>query len=235
MHVHEALRQRSSTRAFRDAPIDAARIRRVVETALESPSWANTQPYRLAVATGAACDELRRQHLAAVRSAMPSSDHPLLFEYPAELQTRRRATGFGLYEALGIARDDRARRDEQFVRNFAFFDAPAVAFLFAHEALGVYSVLDAGIFLQSLLLAGAEEGLGMCAQAALASYPHLVREHFAVPDGYRLLCGISIGEAADAPENRFRPARRTSDELLLARRTADELLLEPHAAPTGPA
>lgn len=218
MHVHEALRHRSSTRAFRDTPIDEARLRRVVEVALESPSWANTQPYRLALATGDACDELRRDLLDAARSEMPSSDHPLLFEYPDELQSRRRATGFGLYEALGIARGDRTRRDEQFLRNFAFFDAPAVAFLFAHDALGVYSVLDAGIFLQSLLLAGAEEGLGMCAQAALASYPHLVRRRFSVPEGYRLLCGISIGEPADAPENRFRPARCTATELLLAPR-----------------
>lgn len=216
MHVDEALRRRSSTRAFRDTPIDEARLRRIVELALESPSWANTQPYRLALATGTVCDELRREMLAAARSELPTSDHPLLFPYPDELQARRRATGFGLYEALGIARDDRARRDEQFVRNFAFFDAPAVAFLFAHEALGVYSVLDAGIFLQSLLLAGAADGLGMCAQAALASYPHLVRRHFDVPDGYRLLCGISIGEAADAPENGFRPARRRADETLLA-------------------
>lgn len=218
MHVHEVLRRRSSTRAFRDTPIDEARLRRVVELALESPSWANTQPYRLAVATGETCDRLRRELLAAAHGELPSSDHPLLLEYPGELQARRRATGFGLYAALGIARDDRARRDAQFVRNFAFFDAPAVAFLFAHEALGVYAALDAGIFLQSLLLAGAEEGLGMCAQAALASYPHLVRAHFDVPDGYRLLCGISIGEPADAPENRFRPARRSLEDTLLAAR-----------------
>lgn len=218
MHVHEALRRRSSTRAFRPEPIDEARLRRVVEAALESPSWANTQPYRLVLATGESCDELRREHLAAAQSEMPGSDHALLFDYPDDLQARRRATGFGLYEVLGIPRDDRARREAQFLRNFSFFDAPAVAFLFAHEALGVYSVLDAGLFLQSLLLAGAEEGLGMCAQAALASYPHVVRRRYAVPDGYRLLCGISIGEAADAPENRFRPSRRTADELLLAAR-----------------
>ena len=50
-------------------------------------------------------------------------------------------------------------------------------------------MLDAGVVLQSLLLLGVAEGLGMCAEASLASYPEVVRRHFAVPEGYRLLCG----------------------------------------------
>ncbi len=218
MDLHEALRLRASVRAFTSDPVPAATLERVVAAALASPSWANTQPYRLALATDAACDALRRDLLAACDREVPNGDHALLFDYPPELQARRRATGFGLYETMGIARHDRDARQAQYKRNFAFFDAPAVAFLFAHEALGVYSVLDAGVFLQSFLLASAAAGLGTCAQASLASYPQIVRRHFDVPDGYRLLCGVSIGWPADAPENRFRPGRMTSNALLLPAR-----------------
>jgi nitroreductase len=217
MDLHQALHSRASIRAYAPRPIPPATLERVLTEALASPSWANTQPYRLAVATDATCDELRRDLLAAVEREVPNGDHPLLFDYPPELQARRRATGFGLYAAMGIERHDRDGREVQYRRNFAFFDAPAVAFLFAHEALGAYSVLDAGVFLQSLLLAAAAEGLGTCAQASLASYPQVVRRHFDVPDGYRLLCGISLGWPAEAPENRFRPVRMTLEELLLPR------------------
>lgn len=215
MDVHEALRSRTSVRAFRRDPIPEPVLRRVLEAALHSPSWANTQPYRLALASGADCDRLRTALLDAVVAQLPGGDHPMLFAYPPELQARRRAAGFGLYAALGIERHDNDRREAQYRRNFAFFDAPAVAFLFAHDALGVYGVLDAGCFLQSLLLAATAEGLGMCAQASLASYPHIVRRHFDVPEGYKLLCGVSIGYAAAAPENGFRPIRMTLAELLL--------------------
>jgi len=215
MRVSEALRRRSSIRAFRPDPVDEALLRRVLATALESPSWANTQPYRLALAAGARCEALRRDLLEAAASGVPCGDHPLLFDYPEPLRSRRRAAGLGLYAALGIGREDTARREAQYRRNFAFFDAPAVAFLFAHEALGVYSVLDAGVFLQSLLLAAVEAGLGACAQASLASHPDVVRRHFDVPPGYRLLCGISLGYAADDPANGFRPVRATLDELLV--------------------
>jgi nitroreductase len=215
MDLHEILERRASTRAFTPEPVPPATLDRVLRAALASPSWANTQPYRLAVATDAACDALRRALLAATEREIPNGDHLLLFDYPPELQARRRATGFGLYETMGIARGDRDGREAQYKRNFAFFDAPAVAFLFAHEALGSYSILDAGVFLQSLLLAAAAEGLGTCAQASLASYPHVVRRHFEVPDGYRLLCGISIGWPDEAPENRFRPGRMPMEELLV--------------------
>jgi nitroreductase len=50
MHVHEVLTRRSSVRAFRSDPVDEALLRGVVAAALDSPSWANTQPYRLALA-----------------------------------------------------------------------------------------------------------------------------------------------------------------------------------------
>ena len=220
MDLHEVLRARASVRAFTPKPVPADTLERVLAAALASPSWANTQPYRLAVATDAACDALRADLLAATDHEVPSGDHMLLFDYPPELQARRRATGFGLYEAMGITRDDRDGRAAQYRRNFAFFDAPAVAFLFAHEALGSYSVLDAGVFLQSFLLAAAAEGLGTCAQASLASFPQVVRRHFDVPAGYRLLCGISIGWPAEAPENRFRPGRISIADLLIPPRAS---------------
>jgi nitroreductase len=215
MNVTDALKARSSVRAFRSEPVPSAVLERVFAAALCSPSWANTQPYRVALATGAQCDRLRRAMAEAARRRAPAGDHALLFDYPPELQARRRSTGFGLYAALGIDRHDHARREAQYRRNFLFFDAPAVAFLFAHEALGVYGALDAGVFLQSVMLAAAAEGVGTCAQAALASYPCVVREHFDVPGGYRLLCGLSLGYPADASENRFRPPRIALDELLL--------------------
>lgn len=81
-------------------------------------------------------------------------------------------------------------------------------------------MVDAGIFLQSLLLAIADAGLGACAQASLASHPGVVRRHFDVPADYKLLCGVSIGHPAEAAVNRFRPPRMSVDELLVPARDA---------------
>jgi nitroreductase len=91
MHIDELLRRRSSIRAFRPDPVDGAVLERLVTGALQSPSWSNTQPYRLALATGAECATQRRDLLAAATSAVPSGEYPLLFDYPPPLQARRRA------------------------------------------------------------------------------------------------------------------------------------------------
>jgi nitroreductase len=218
MDVLEALRARSSIRQFRSDPVDDATVRRVLDAAREAPSWKNTQPYLVAVANGALCDTIRREMLEAADTRMPALEYEWPGEYPPPLKERTRTSGFGLYGVLGIERHDKEARAVQFRKNYAFFDAPCAIFVFCNDAVGVYGVLDTGLYLQSLMLAATAMGLGTCAQAALATYPDIIRKHFAVPDGHKLICGVSLGYPADVAVNRFRPARASVDELLIPAR-----------------
>lgn len=239
MDFVEALESRRSIRAFADTPVSREQVERLLGKALESPSWSNTQPYKVALAMGPQLEGLRQElsqrfaratalqkaslpkKIAGVLSGalrggvMPDGDFKPILKYPKDLQPRRVATGIGLYSVLGIARDDHAARDAQMARNFRFFDAPAVLFVFVHEGLGIYSALDAGIFMQSLMLAATDEGLGSCAQGALALWRSPVESRFAIDNSYKLLCGVSLGYPLDAPVNRFKPERRTVAEILL--------------------
>ena len=53
------------------------------------------------------------------------------------------------------------------------------------------------------------------AQAALASYPALVREQLEIPDERAVICGISFGfEDPAHPVNRFRTGRAHIDDVL---------------------
>jgi nitroreductase len=220
----EALvRERRSVRAFRPDPVPDEVLRRVIADAATAPSWSNTQPYRLALATGATRDRIAAAltsqfDLATQLLAVPESDVDIPLTYPDELQPRRRATGYGLYEVLGIARDDRAARDQQMRRNFEFFGAPAAVFVFVHAGLGLYSALDAGFMLQTLALSAHARGLGTCAQGALAMWSPPVRAEFAVPDDYVLLCGVSLGYPTDDAVNSYAPGRTSVEEILLPTR-----------------
>ena len=237
MEFNEVLLKRRSIRAFADTPVPRERVEALLARALESPSWSNTQPYKVALAMG---DDLlflrealsqRFERLVALQKAplpvklwralrggsgMPDGDFKPILTYPEDLQPRRMATGLALYKLLGIGREDKAARHEQMARNFRFFDAPVALFVFVHDGLGVYSALDAGIFIQSLMLAATDEGLGSCAQGALALWRSPVAERFAIPGHYKLLCGVALGyPLAEAPINRFRPERRALAEILL--------------------
>jgi len=171
---------------------------------------------------GGVIDRLR---LMVTRRGLPDGDFRTRFEYPDDLQPRRRETGHGLYATLGIDRRDRAARDRQMRRNFEFFGAPAVVFLFVHRGLHEFSALDAGLYLQTLMLSAHARGLASCAQGALATWAGPVRAAFEIPPPYRLICGVSIGHASDHAVNRYNPGRPDPMRLRLA----------PRAAPAAPA
>ena len=235
----ELLRVRRSVRDFRPDAIPAALLDAVLADANWAPSWSNTQPYRVAIASSELRDrlagELTTRYDAGVRAlargalgklkafltreGLPDGDFKVNFEYPADLVARRRATGFGLYKLLGIDRKDHAARNVQMRRNFEFFGAPTVMFIFVHQGLREFAVLDAGIFLQSLMLSAESRGLATCAQGALATWAGPVKAAFEVPENYKLICGLAIGYASDHPVNQFNPERGAVEELLIAPRT----------------
>jgi nitroreductase len=237
MDVREALTSRRSIREFKPDPVPRDVLLACLEDARWAPSWSNTQPYRVGIAEGAARQRIAsaltagfnaglplqrapawRKLLAVLRGEVPRGDLDVPHEYPEDLQAARRATGFGLYEALGIKREDRAARDAQMRKNFSFFGAPTAVFLFVHEGLKSYAMLDAGLFLQSFLLACHARGLGTCAQGAVAPWPSSIRAEFDVPPRYKLAVGVSVGWPADAAVNRFNPGRQPVEALLLASR-----------------
>jgi nitroreductase len=55
--------------------------------------------------------------------------------------------------------------------------------------------MDAGIFLQSVMLLLRAEGLDSCPQIAWAEYHRTVAEVIEPPSGHVLSCGMSIGYA----------------------------------------
>ena len=82
-------------------------------------------------------------------------------------------------------------------------------FNFVQGDMGVFSPLDAGLFLQTLLLSAQANGLGTIAQGALAMWGSPVRAEFPeVPVGWKLLCGVSLGYATEEKVNTFNPGRR---------------------------
>ena len=235
------IRQRRSVRDFVSTPIPNEVLYAVLDDANWSPSWSNTQPYRIAIASGPLRDQLAEELTArfdagmraiagglfgkvkafVARKGLPDGDVKVDFEYPEDLLERRRATGYGLYKLLGIAREDRAGRNAQMRRNFEFFGAPTVVFVFVHKGLREFSALDAGIFLQTFMLSAEANGLATCAQGALATWAGPVRAAFDVPAEYNLLCGISVGFASEHKVNTFNPGRADIADMVIPTRESN--------------
>jgi len=189
----EAVLARRSVRAFRPDPVPQALMEHVFALANRAPSNCNTQPWLTAVASGAACARLRQRFQADFAGGQVSMDFPYAGKYHGVYKERQYDAAEKLYGAMGIAREDKAARGAAFMRNFAFFDAPHVAFLFIPEWAGVREAADAGMYAQTLMLAMSAHGLASCPQTALSFLCDPVREECGIDASQRLLFGISFG------------------------------------------
>lgn len=215
MEFHDAVESRYSCRAFLSDPVPAKTLDRLFTLAQRAPSWSNTQPWKIHLTSGEATASFASALTSHVRENAPQSDLPMPERYEGIYAQRRRETGFGLYESLGIARDDRDARAAQMMLNFSFFGAPHVAVITSDRNQGVYGAIDCGAYVSTLTIAAASLGVGSIAQAAIAQYSDLVREHLDIPDDRTVVCAVSIGYAdEDHPANRFRTSRAPLNDVI---------------------
>jgi nitroreductase len=232
------LTSRRSTRDFLPKAVPPDVIDAILTDAMTAPSWSNTRPYMVAVATGEVRDrisaELQRRWAIAgpalrgswwdkvlfflKRDGLPTSDYQVWRPYPKDVQPRSQKIGRDLYAHIGVARGDKVGRDEQWARNFHMFGAPVAIFVFTNKGLPTYSVSDAGLFMQNLMLSAHARGLGTCAQGALAVWSDPVKAEFDVPKHYKLLCGIALGYPSKDTVNSFRAERLPIADITLTPR-----------------
>ena len=118
-----------------------------------------------------------------------------------------------LYQAIDrIARTSMpcASRLEDFL-----FGAPHVALITTDEDLGIYGVLDCGLYVANFHAGCADLGVASIAQAALASYPDFVRDHFGLPQPRWFAAARRLyrlgAPSCDRYPHRARPRSRVGD------------------------
>jgi nitroreductase len=188
------LAARYSCRAFKPDPVPRAVIERIAIAAQRTASWCNSQPWHATIMSGAETERFRKaMYESAASGAESAPDFPWPREYLGVYLARRRESGFQLYDAVGIAKGDKAAAAKQALENFNFFGAPHVAIITTTEPLGVYGAVDCGAYVGNFMLAAQALGIGSIAQAALARRSDVVREYLKLADDQRVVCGISFG------------------------------------------
>lgn len=231
--ISDFLASRRTTRDFKSDQVPQQIIDELLKDALTAPSWSNTRPFKVAIATGAQRDRishefqkrwevvstaLRGNYLKKAifflkRYGLPTSNRMISKPYVAELRPRAQRVGKEMYEFIGVKRSDRIARDNQWAKNYEFFGAPVEMFIFVHKSLDIFAANDAGLMLENLILSAHARGLGTCLQGAVSIWDDVVRSEFEIPKEYRLLCGLAIGYPSDAQINKFKANRIDISEL----------------------
>jgi nitroreductase len=116
----------------------------------------------------------------------------------------------------GIARDDKAGREQYYANMISVFDAPCLILAcISRDNLVEYQMLDIGLIAQSICLIAHDKGLGTCLLAAAARFPAEIRKIAAIPDNQKIVVGISLGYPDPAfPLNTFERERAGLDEFV---------------------
>jgi len=212
MEALECIKTRKSIRRFLDKEVSKDLVTEIIQSALRAPSYKNSQPWNITVVSGETREKLSQMLLFLLdKNVSPSSEikEP---EWPDFINDRIRANAKKRNEKFGISPTDQDALKRSKIANFNFYGAPVVIFISQPKSLGEWSILDAGMFIQNILLGFHAAGLGAVPQAYLTDYAFEVKKFLQIPISQKLILGISAGY----PDNKSIMNEFISDRVYLS-------------------
>ena len=219
MELGQAMRERRSIRGFTDKPVTREMLEEIIDMANCAPSSMNTQPWHLHVLTGAPLEAIRtgnsERMLAGIPPVREIPDHGT---YEGVHRERQIEIAKQLFAAMGIARDDKAMRQDWVMRGFRQFDAPVSIVVTFDRSLidnGTIAHFDLGAVTYGLVLAAWSKGLGTVINGQGIMQSPVVREHAQIPDDQVILTCVALGWpdesfAANDVKSHRRPVSNTA-------------------------
>lgn len=210
MDVTAALNQRYSCRDFLDKPVERDILEKIVEAALRTPSWQNSQPWDVYVAGYKTSKKIIHDVNNPLERGRGGADMGYPGRWSVDIMLRIRK----------CMNDIQSCCENQDMRHFSvlnaeLFHAPAMVFVAMDQNLGAWSVLDIGAFSQSIMLAAQDYGVQSIPAVAYVNHPDVVRRALEIPDDKMLVFGIGLGyENTENPINRVRTERKGLSEVI---------------------
>lgn len=214
MDVSEAIDRRQSIRAVKPDAVPLDTLKQILAQAIRAPSWANSQPWEFAVATGEPLEAIRKAFVER-GGAGPEPDVPRPPSFPPRYAARIRV--LDRQNRLSTQQDWETRR----IQNFRHFGGPAVIYLltarefyYQSKGLNVWALYDCGAVVENISLLATKHGLGTIIQAQAVLYPDVLRLVLEIPESKIFLLGIAIGYPDwDDPINQFRTEREPLERI----------------------
>jgi len=180
MDVVDAIKERKSIRAFKPDPVPLDLLKKIIELAQRAPSWANTQPWEFAVATGkklkAIQDAFVKRGAQGMQNAPVDVARPP--DYPEPFISRIKK----MQAQENRGRTSEATKEEmeaRLINNWRHYGAStciyllvAKNFLYQEKGINVWAMYDCGAAVQNIMLLATNYGLGTIPQAMAVVYPY---------------------------------------------------------------
>jgi nitroreductase len=197
MELIEAIQNRKSIRAFKPDPVPHSILEEIIKIATRAPSSMNTQPWELYVVGGDALKNVGRENVEKVIAGTTPGSEMGDVSYTGIYRDRQVTLAIQLFQAMGITREDKAKRSAWMQRGFRSFDSPVAIFICYDKSLPSSAVFDIGSLSQTIALVALKYGLGTCIQSQATTYPDVVRKHTGIPENKLIYICLSIGYPDD--------------------------------------
>jgi len=196
MDYEEIAQDRRSIRGYKTDPIPREILEETIHIAKHAPSSMNTQPWHFHVLTGEPLERIRKGNTEKMMAGS-SVDREIKLNHGYEGPHRERQIEIAvqLFEAMGIARDDKERRLDWVMRGFRQFDAPVSIVITVDKALADDTIahFDCGAATYGLVLAAWSKGIGSVINGQGIMQSSVVRENANIPEDQVIMTCVAMG------------------------------------------
>lgn len=188
--------ERRSIRGYKDQSVPREVLEEVLRIALRAPSSMNTQPWHFHVLTGEPLARIREGNTEKMMAgATVDREIALNHGYEGAHRERQVEIAVQLFEAMGIARDDKVRRQDWVMRGFRQFDAPISVVITVDRELANDTIahFDCGAATYGLVLAAWSKGLGTVINGQGIMQSSIVRENANMPADQVIMTCVAMG------------------------------------------
>lgn len=218
MDFETLVSDRRSIRGYKADPVPKEVIAEVIEIAKGAPSSMNTQPWFFHVVTGEPLERIREGNTERMLAgAKVQREIPVGDGYEGIYRQRQIDIAIQLFEAMGIARDDKEMRQDWVMRGFRQFDAPVSIVMTYEKSLepATFAHFDLGAVTYGLVLAAWSKGLGSVINGQGIMQSQVVREHARIPDDQVITTCIAMGYPDfDFAANQVKSRRTPNDDIV---------------------
>ncbi|BCW87584.1 Nitrobenzene nitroreductase [Alphaproteobacteria bacterium SO-S41] len=196
MQFDDVILGRRSIRGYKPDPVPRALIEEVIGLAMRAPSSMNVQPWNFYIITGEPLDRIRagntERNIAGVA-------HSREFRTGGAFEGVHRERQIGvakqLFGAMGIARDDKEKRNDWVLRGFRQFDAPVCVIVTYDRTLhgSDDAPFDCGAVATALVNAAWSRGLGAVINSQGIMQSPVVRAHAGIAADQVIMKSIALG------------------------------------------
>ena len=196
MDYEEIAQDRRSIRGYKTDPIPREILEEIIHIAKHAPSSMNTQPWHFHVLTGEPLERISKGNTEKMMAGS-SVDREIKLNHGYEGPHRERQIEIAvqLFEAMGIARDDKERRLDWVMRGFRQFDAPVSIVITVDKALADDTIahFDCGAATYGLVLAAWSKGIGSVINGQGIMQSSVVRENANIPEDQVIMTCVAMG------------------------------------------